>query len=1370
MRRSSRWIGIGIATLILGLAIGGVIALFLAYQHTPNYYLKGGENSYSAGVDAFNQKDDGSAALRFHEAMLQADLCLGQIEKIRGEQKDLAVDQHALLMRQEGLAFWLKLKALRARATAKTRSEGKPLPPIDGVSPEQAREYFAKLIPSRLSEEAARRDGLACLRQAALRLADVEEIQWDAVQQELQLEPKQWPLAQQFAANLLKLKPKDERAHYILARYEFEQPQIAPDTGATAPSPPLKRSLQRMTKALEHLTAVKAAEQPARWRTLHLEAEVDHWLTTYYRDPNHKKPDEEQKTRAALRQLLFGADGALARAAEAGSFGPLSRLDTEGILDLHWLALEQAVEMSRSRDRNGSAAAVAPFGVAEVLAAFVNTANKITTDQPTPFQIGLCFDALTQAGVHAQPFVARDHDQAWTAFREAVQKTGHQAVTANQGEVASFVRLAELLGRDADRLANKQDPNAPKSLRQQALNWLDVGFSKAQARKLPQRQLIPLHVVAVRLKARLGAKAEDLAAHLQALKESDQAPAQAVGFLLEGALAEREGRLEKARDLMERAATLGAGTDIARRAHSVLATLYLVLDQPYKALGSIQEVQKAYARWDQLADEEKSWIFEFLRSPQEVELLRVHAHLACAAQAWRRLALRGQAAAGEALEIMKQQEQEAARLVAGLPEKSALNRLAREKIIAHLASTQRLDQAAEQLDILRRDYADSVSVLRIESQLALAKAAPSVNRAELVVQIDAKIRQFIQANPANSQARLYWAEWLLTTQRAAEAGAYLGDPVAFAGLTEGPQYQRLRTLAVLSGGAASPSAVQAAVIQDPVLDLALIQASTRTEEKQRQLGEALLRYENNGLFRCASASLAAERRDFAEAARAYAAALDITSVRTFARAGLQSVLFAFAQQNPEQARDLIALLLQDRPAEPTLLLGYAECCFLLGDFGDPKSKLTKIQDLATALAAHEQALERDGTIDPGGPWMKAQYWQRANRPDLARGELTRLLATFPEHDGALAMVAQLALLEDGSEAWNAAMPFVERLRKKLPGSPAPLLLTSQLQVKLGQRGQAKTTLETCLKKFPKCSAAYAGLVDLLGPDGDLSAGLALIRTWQKECPDDVMAWQAEVYRLAAAGQTREAAAIIEEQAQRRRAHYQGTNSQESPATEQIVRMQTVVLCRGLLQAKAYPEAAALLKGLLDAQPQDESALLLLGDLYLMQFQDATKLADRAALARQAQAAFAKVYTQRKGHVIAGNNLAWLLICEGGDPEEALRLLKEVRANRYTGKPMPAEMLPADVIDTFGRVYQKLNKPDLAAEEIELFRAARQRYPADPRICLHLGRAMQRAGKKADANQLFAAALTLIQQPSATIEVDKRSTLAKEVLSAQQNLK
>ncbi|HMP17166.1 MAG TPA: hypothetical protein PKD72_09105, partial [Gemmatales bacterium] len=131
------------------------------------------------------------------------------------------------------------------------------------------------------------------------------------------------------------------------------------------------------------------------------------------------------------------------------------------------------------------------------------------------------------------------------------------------------------------------------------------------------------------------------------------------------------------------------------------------------------------------------------------------------------------------------------------------------------------------------------------------------------------------------------------------------------------------------------------------------------------------------------------------------------------------------------------------------------------------------------------------------------------------------------------------------------------------------------------------------------------------------------------------------------------------------------------------------------------------------------------------------------------------YRRNKGHLLAGNNLAWLMAQEMQDVHEAYRILQEIRQGKHRLKPMPGDQLPPDVLDTFGPVYLKLNKPELGNERVELFEAAYRRYANNPRIAYHLGLAFGSVRDSRRAVQALLAARTLLIKSNLPADMQKQ---------------
>ncbi|HMP60658.1 MAG TPA: hypothetical protein PKD86_15040, partial [Gemmatales bacterium] len=813
------------------------------------------------------------------------------------------------------------------------------------------------------------------------------------------------------------------------------------------------------------------------------------------------------------------------------------------------------------------------------------------------------------------------------------------------------------------------------------------------------------------------------------------------------------GRLEKARVAFDRAAQMGAGTDYARRANTFLAPVCLALNQPEAALKALRELERLYGSWNALTEEERSWVFGVVRAPAEVAFMMFEAHLQAAAQAQLRSQTQpASPATTQAAKLVQIHEEDAAKILARFPAKSMLQMAARERLAKHFLLTDRPAQAEQIITSLKQDQFDEVSILRLETQLMLARA--SADRTALTA-IDQHIRQFLTAHPNNAAARLYWAEWLLRTQRVEQAAAYLDDPRNFPQPQELPRWQRVRMVVKLAQAPApETAALQQAVARDPRGESHLVQAAASIDVNQADAGLPAQRLEGHGLQRLEQAQKAEARGDWAEATRTYAVLVESTLFRPIARQRLQTVLAVRAQQQPDHARQAITQLLQEQPAEPALLYGYAQCCQMLGDLGDPAERGQQIKNMATALQAYEAALSQAGLDATPGAWAKAQMWHQTGRLDVARTEARRVLTMQPRHEGALVLCIQVELHLGDAAALAATAPLLATLQEVQPDSPLSLLLRAQVAEKLGQTTLARQSCEQAVARFPQSSAAYAAWAALLRRQGDVPGALGVVKRWRAALPADVTACQAEIRCLAETGQVTETRAVrdrhlavLTTQAMVRK---ERVTEQQQPAQVQALESEKqatlLFLAQGLIQAQAWTEAEAWLQMVRDMNPNLEAVQLAWADLQLARLAANAEPAERATAAREAREALSQVYLQRKGHLVAGANLAWLCVTELNDPEEALRLANEVRQNRFTQRPLPTEMLPVELLDTYGHIYTRLQRAELQSEWRALFESACRRHPHDARMVLHLARAVRAGGDVSQANQLVAQAARMVEQP------------------------
>ena len=77
-----------------------------------------------------------------------------------------------------------------------------------------------------IADPAVRDDAINSLRNSAMRMPQDKAVQIEAIRYEVSMQPIAWTLARRFCQELLKQTPDDNRSLYMLARYEFEQPDI----------------------------------------------------------------------------------------------------------------------------------------------------------------------------------------------------------------------------------------------------------------------------------------------------------------------------------------------------------------------------------------------------------------------------------------------------------------------------------------------------------------------------------------------------------------------------------------------------------------------------------------------------------------------------------------------------------------------------------------------------------------------------------------------------------------------------------------------------------------------------------------------------------------------------------------------------------------------------------------------------------------------------------------------------------------------------------------------------------------------------------------------------------------------------------------
>jgi tetratricopeptide (TPR) repeat protein len=1377
MNDNRRWIRIGLATVLALVIGGGGFAFIRSWLTGPDNIVQRGERSYSRGMESLDTGDASGAVRQLDEAVLLASKALDELEKRRQTAQAPDVGSITAL---EGQAYWLKARAIRDRAYAQGVADSKPLvTALDTASGKHFRTLLA--VP----DDKARQEGIGCLRQAAMRLTGNAEIQEEALKVEVVLVPMQWSLVEKFSRNAIAADPKDTRARYLLARFEFEQP---PTDGKGSATPLDKRKRDRVVKAEEHLARLKEADGYPLWRTLHLQAQVHTWL----RDDaaNRGKVEERDRQDEALRGILKRADAEARKLPEnKEQLARLSSWDLQGMFALQLMLMDAAAAEVRKADAD-------PTPILDALSNLLALCQKVTAGDAPPARLEEAAVTALAAVSRTETLVGTDPPPQWAAHLVSVQALARKAREAKVASPALYTGVAALLAREAALEGRRKNLNRQKELRKEADQWIEDGLRAGSEGKVPAAELLGLHGLAAEMKLLRGEKREAIAPHLEALKKGKTPEMKANVALLDGALAEREGRLEAARRNLEEA--MAGSAALALRANLVLANVYLALNQPDRALASLALVEKAYQRFEDLPERDRNWAMAFTRAPDDIVVLLVQAHLESARNRAARL-VEQKADTRAVLETMRGSEEAVQRLLPKLTAKTPQQETARRLLAIHCAATGRADQAKEVLAELRKDFPDSLDVLRTEIQVLLLTplgkrvAADAAPAPEVIKKGDQRIREFMNKNPKDSAARLFWAEWLLRSKRAAEAVDYLQDPANFPDGRDDRHKRVLGVALLVKGDRAAGVEVLRHLPHDSTIDALLIQAGAGSgTEKEKQVGEALARYESNGLFRCWEAATAFEKGKYAEAAASYLRALEFTRVKGLAREGLTRSLFALVETRPEkailktgpeEANALILKMLETQPEEPALLLACAFARLRLDEIGQPTDNWENAKTMSAALNQWERMMLKEGQNPVVGPLTKAAFWAVANRPDRARLEINRARKLDPKNADAARIGLQVDLEAQDSELLGEARQHLAVLKEVALDDPLTAILEARLLEREGKTGDAVKVLEKLLEKHPRESGGYAELLVLLERQGEKDKARGWAERWRKELPEDLSAAQAEVRQLAAAGKAGAAVAageLFRDQAIEREEKKlssakapEGTDPREWERTqhakiEALRETIEVAMCRALVAGEAGNEAEKWVRRLLEKKPDLAVAELLLGDIYMARkdWKRARELFTAMGRHRNSPDA-----VNNSAWILAAGNLAWIFAVQSDDPAAAYAIVQEVRKGRSSGKPISGDRLNADFLDTVGIIYEKLNKTELYPEMRELFEAARLRYPNDPRVYLYLGIAYAGLQETAKAEEMLTAAVTLSgPQSKSNLKPEERAEVLERARRAQMKLK
>jgi TolA-binding protein len=650
------------------------------------------------------------------------------------------------------------------------------------------------------------------------------------------------------------------------------------------------------------------------------------------------------------------------------------------------------------------------------------------------------------------------------------------------------------------------------------------------------------------------------------------------------------------------------------------------------------------------------------------------------------------------------------------------------------------------------------------------------------------------------QAQLVWIRWLWGTGRQDEAITALQD---LEKTTKAPEMQRrlkaFQAMLELNRGKSEEARNMLQELGKEGTDLPtdivhILERMARGDKSvESDIKNALARHQQAGLLYYWQGQVQQANGKLLDAIQAYERALEYQQFRGASQIALYNCVAALItdkQGGVDMAAKEISRLVAAHPDNPTLLLAYSALARLMDN-------LHGKDGMAGALARMQELLVAEGRSPAVGAYLAAIQWNAAGRPDLARAELQKGIQASPSpHFPSLLMLTQLALAE---EDWVAAEKLIDSLSQVQPDSANLKLWRGAVQVALGETDKARKTYEEFVASFPALSNGYLALAGLAERNKDYRTALDWVKKWRDKSPDDLSGFRAHVRILARDGQVKEAEKLAEDflKEQRQKVQEQLARAEQAqPARDDkekeqrakdrgiaLANAEWTVLMNAIgafQEAEVFDRAEAWItqralphidKLARDVQKANRDTVqLILGTLYLEQGRKATDKTKKSQLLAQAIKTYEAVWAESPGNVVAGNNLAWLVNEQEGDPTTALATIDKVRLGPYSRKPISGDRLPVEVLDTLGVIYRAAGKNE---DALKLFQEAVQRYRQEPRILLHLGRSQTALRQVQEAYKSLSAAIEAAESRARETKDPERKAkfleLAREAREEQKKL-
>ena len=398
---------------------------------------------------------------------------------------------------------------------------------------------------------------------------------------------------------------------------------------------------------------------------------------------------------------------------------------------------------------------------------------------------------------------------------------------------------------------------------------------------------------------------------------------------------------------------------------------------------------------------------------------------------------------------------------------------------------------------------------------------------------------------------------------------------------------------------------------------------------------------------------------------------------------------------PNEAKRVYGELLLQRPDDVATLIA-------LSDIAIAEKKWPQATDYITRARAAAPNDPAPG-LSLVNLYALRQDWKSAT---ATIGELAR---NFPTN---LDVLDTQARVQIGSGDAHGAIATLKRAHELAPGSqPALSRYLSALETAKDFR-EARKVLQAALDRDPQNASVKADMVRVEAEIGGLEAGLTWARDFAKSDPDNSLyaVVSAELYEKA--GQTAQAATLLE----------------KAIAAHPADSGPTIALSGLYRRTGDLAKAEAVLNARLKDEPKDHAVRSALASFYLEQGRN-----------EAAATELTRLVAENPTDPVALNNLAWLYQQQGD-----LAKARELAERAFAAAPRAPQ-----IDDTLGWILLAQGEAERALTYIS---AANVSAPHNPDAQYHLAVALHRVGRPADARavleNLLGSGLSFADKPKA----------------------